>query len=559
MEHKPKLAAALARQSMKDQEGINAQFLIASQKAAQDSYVIPDSRDFRFAENNVSGQATNRREWERLVSIVESGHAPFDRVYIKARPRFGRWKDPREHIYWELRFAKQGVRIIYCNEENHLDFTEGVTNENLGQFLMSVLEGMYASLEVTTTTKRTSTGARTRLINGFFPGGVHAYGTERWLVNAKTQVPDRRVEKGERVYKEGYHFRLAFTSDERITAVKRVFELMLLGHGTHAAAGILTREGLPAPAGKEWNANAVLRIARNPVYTGTLIWGRHRWEQDKKNGALDLAPVEHDEVIAESSVPIQFTGFVPDPPITTETFEAVQRLLDGTRETWNQRHATAPQYLLTGILHCAACGAPFHGSTHRRDGKVKHEYYQHSTYVRNGMRVPCPIRPRHLAVAGMDAAVLGAISELVSDESLQAGVRRELEDRLSYRVTASDARTLETVRGVLADKKDELKAVIRQQASLSGSALEASLQVVQEIQGEVDVLAAREKSLVSDGAVLQALLDDERSILDMVAGLNEIFAHAPNAERKEVLANLVPRIEVHAGDRRVFLRLRTLG
>ena len=36
--------------------------------------------------------------------------------------------------------------------------------------------------------------------------------------------------------------------------------------------------GYPGPAGKAWNATTLYRMALNPVYIGTWVYGKHgRW------------------------------------------------------------------------------------------------------------------------------------------------------------------------------------------------------------------------------------------------------------------------------------------
>jgi hypothetical protein len=98
MTERIRYAASLERQSRDYAEGVEAQYAINRQRAEKDGFMIPDDPMFRFTENHVRGQAINRKQWERLVKAVESGDAPFERVYVKARPRTGRWKDPREQF-----------------------------------------------------------------------------------------------------------------------------------------------------------------------------------------------------------------------------------------------------------------------------------------------------------------------------------------------------------------------------------------------------------------------------------------------------------------------------
>ena len=72
--------------------------------------------------------------------------------------------------------------------------------------------------------------------------------------------------------------------------VRRIFAEFLAGHGLHAIAEHLTRDGIPSPSahdparnrhrcGVAWNKFAVRAILANPRYTGREVWNKQRKDE----------------------------------------------------------------------------------------------------------------------------------------------------------------------------------------------------------------------------------------------------------------------------------------
>ncbi|HEY0779095.1 MAG TPA: recombinase family protein, partial [Gemmatirosa sp.] len=77
----PRVGASYARKSDRDQEGLDSQHEGNASAAARDDYGVPS--EYQFGDDDTSGVTTTRGGLDRLMALVESGRAPFDRVYIK--------------------------------------------------------------------------------------------------------------------------------------------------------------------------------------------------------------------------------------------------------------------------------------------------------------------------------------------------------------------------------------------------------------------------------------------------------------------------------------------
>ena len=259
-------------QSYDYEEGIEAQYQINLQHARKLGYVIPDSPEFRFSENHVSGRAADRKGFDRPCQTAAGGRARFECVIVKDRSRFGRFMDLRDHIYWERQFDRWGVPIIFCTESQPLDFKDGLKPEDVGRYVMNVLEGINGSLELGTTQRRITTGMRSRVIQGFYPQSHTPYGCVRWLADLRTGELVRPLADGECVQVRGCGFKLRWSTDARRDAITLIYERILVGDGSRRISSLLEDRGMPRPGRGPWLESAVLGIARDPIYMGTLIW-----------------------------------------------------------------------------------------------------------------------------------------------------------------------------------------------------------------------------------------------------------------------------------------------
>lgn len=190
---RPRFAASYARKSDQDSDGIEAQHEITRRAAARDGYEIPD--ELCFSDDHTSGVTTSRNGLDTLIQLIESGSAPFEAIYVRNRKRLGRWNDPGMHDYLRIHMSRFGVTLRYAEGVNP-DYTKGMDPEVVVQSLFDRMETIDASTERAETRRRVMTGTRRRVVQGFWPGSIAPYATQRWLANLATGKLIRPVEEG---------------------------------------------------------------------------------------------------------------------------------------------------------------------------------------------------------------------------------------------------------------------------------------------------------------------------------------------------------------------------
>lgn len=109
------VAAIYARSATENPTGIREQQRACKAAARREGFNAPE--EFRFIDDGWSGATTERPSFQSMVDLVESGEAPFGRVYVHDRSRLGRFSDPRQHFAIEMAFRSHGIEVRYADEE----------------------------------------------------------------------------------------------------------------------------------------------------------------------------------------------------------------------------------------------------------------------------------------------------------------------------------------------------------------------------------------------------------------------------------------------------------
>ncbi len=141
--------------------------------------------------------------------------------------------------------------------------------------------------------------------------------------------------------------------EDEASVVRRIFDLYLAGISPRTIAGILNREAVTAPRGRQWNASTINGshqrnngILRNSIYAGKIMWNRVRMVKDPATGKRLSRANEQDQV---ETIDAPHLKIVAD-----ELFEAVQRRKAATAKM--AQRAPRSRRLLSGLLRCGACG-----------------------------------------------------------------------------------------------------------------------------------------------------------------------------------------------------------
>jgi len=92
--------------------GVGAQWTACQAEAHSEGFHIPDSSNFLFGEEGVSGPARRRPELERLLDVVRSGQAQFSRLYVTDVARLSRNEGGISLVRWfEIELASHGIEL----------------------------------------------------------------------------------------------------------------------------------------------------------------------------------------------------------------------------------------------------------------------------------------------------------------------------------------------------------------------------------------------------------------------------------------------------------------
>lgn len=539
------VAAAYARKSSDNSPSLKVQLRTTVQAAQDDGFHVPNSENFRFGDNDVSGVRDKRPGFDALKSIVASDHTPFTHLYVRNAKRFGRWTDPRKRIYWHMWFEGHGVKVVYVKGTN-VDVDDKIEPDDFGDLLVDFVESFQAAQERDEIRWRTSHGRRGWFINGFWPNGNQPYGTERWLASVEDGSFIQRVKKGERIRRPDCHFRLRWADDGSKETVARIFRAIdEEGASYREVARRLTSDDVPPPkgtAGDKWHPTTVRRIAKNPIYKGDAVWGR------TTSGDEEPVPAEEATADPDEGGPILYRNFIPDPPVSRERFQSVQEVVKDRAENGKGRPPQA-RYLLSGLLRCAYCGASWGGHTSSKKENTRRTYYRHTH------RVDCPDADRkYIRSSVMEDAVLRRLLVGLDQTDLNNRIRRELK-KIQGDQKAKERRDqidkLET--GLKRDREALDRAQEEMLYADSSEATQSKKRVIDRIESRIEKRKSALRDLRQTQERISKLKQRHQKVTKLLTDKIALLRSASAERRKEVLQTLLARIEVDPNQRKLTL------
>lgn len=543
-----KVAASYGRKSDEDGEGLKSQHVINEQRAARDGYVIPRSAEYRYEDDDTTGVSKRRPGFDRLLQAITSGDAPFDRVYIKDRTRLGRWNDPRYGFFLEVLCEEHGVKLVYSENEKHVDYQGDFSPDMIGAFLKEAVDGVVSSQERERLIKRVTGGMRYWVLRGFYPGSSAPYGMERWLADESSGALLERIPEGQAVRKSGCRYKLGWEDGPTREVIREIFRSVEAGQSLASVARHLNERDTPTPSGRgSWAGESVRRIARNPIYCGDLVWGRT---------TRDGPPVDQEDAELNGSNAILVPDFVPDAPVSRAQWQDVQDILDGNRERWKQRRSSAPDYLLSGMITCSDCGAGYHGHTSTKKWKNRRRYYRHGE-VADGDE--CDGLNRYLRSEVIEKQVLDTVSHVLEDGRIQELTEHALQERLAHASSEDhEARISETRRQI--SRYEDAVRRLKREIALSESETERKIsqEEASRFGREADHLRHQLADLTAEQEQLEALARQRASLVDRADDLLEVLQTAAVSDRKEVIAAVVHEVLIDPAVTEATVAVRAL-
>jgi len=324
---------------------------ITGQKALIRDYLSrhPEIRECgMWVDDGFSGSSFDRPAFKGMMEDLKGGRV--DCIIVKDLSRFGRnYLDAGEYI--ERIFPFLGVRFIAIND-NYDSLNGNTESDGLVIPFKNLINEAYC--------RDTSVKIRSQLEvkrrRGDFTGSFAVYGYRKDPDNKNRLLVDE------------------FAAD----VVRDIFRLKLEGVSAGDIADRLNAEGILAPmdykksngeryatpfrvnARSAWNATTVLRILKNPVYTGVLEQGKNTTPSYKVKRRIEK-PKDEWAVVADAHEAV----------VERADFDTVQKVLATDTRTSPGR---AKVELFSGLVYCGECGAPMVRKT-VPSGKRKYVYY----------------------------------------------------------------------------------------------------------------------------------------------------------------------------------------
>jgi site-specific DNA recombinase len=348
-------AAIYARYSSHEQDGtstIESQVRECRTYAHEHGFsVIEDAVFVDKAETGTT--AEQRDQFQAMLAGARRNPKSFDVILVWKFSRFARNRG--DSTLTKALLRRRGIEVISVSEPVDRDSAAGILTEAM----IEAIDEFY-SARLAEEVRR---GQKQTTLDGFSTGGRPAYGFRRKEISDPLGRTDRAGNPVIRVTVD--------IEPTEAAIIRRIFERYAKGAGYKKIVLGLNAEGIRSPSGGTWDVGAVREILRNPIYAGTRVYGRIKKIRTEKGtrskrlisrAAWTVKPGAHPAIIAH------------------ELWESVQRKLGRVAEIYQrsgmaQAQLAHSQYLLSGILQCAACGGHFIArATYKTKAGVAHHY-----------------------------------------------------------------------------------------------------------------------------------------------------------------------------------------
>lgn len=336
-----------------------------------------------YMDSGISGGSVkNRPAMTQLLKDIED-----KRIQVMVITKLDRaWRSVKDALDSLERIKKAGAALVIL--ELNID-----TSTASGEMIFSLMAA-FGRFEAQQTGERIHATNKRLVLDGRHTGG-HKPPTG-YVRNADTkqlEVDDKPLGPG-------------LLSPAAI--VRRIYADYLLDRmgGATRIAVSLNKEGYRTPEGRRWVSGAVLRILRNPVYKGELVYGKDASHFNKNFGKED----REGWVRAPGSHP---------PLVSASDWAAAQAKMMKRRTPGRDTTLTR---LYSGLLYCGECGERLYattGGSDRRAGRNRPpEKLYRCARAMGGDREGCP-RSRSIYERILDGMVTPAL--LANLDRVKAG------------------------------------------------------------------------------------------------------------------------------------------
>jgi DNA invertase Pin-like site-specific DNA recombinase len=378
-------AATYSRYSTDGQseESITDQQRVATNYAARHGMTVVQ----QYSDAGISGAALgNRPGVLKMIAAAESKH--FAVLLLNDTTRLSRSQDLSPLI---AKLRHLGVRVIGVQD--------GFDSESRTARMQAGMSGIMSEEFRAMISDRTRS-ARNMRAQERKPVGGKAYG---YSAGTRTVIPEQEA------------------------IVQRIFARYVEGASFRTIAHELNAERVPSPgsmwAGRKvrrasgWMMNAVKGILENELYTGAVTWNKTVWSRDPVSGRRVCRPRAKEEWIQYQDDALRI--------VSDDVWARARRRTKVSRNSDARLKAGGkPKYALSGLLHCAVCGAHYI--------LIAAATYKCSSNI-NGGNSACP-NERVLRKERAEKIILGPINDGLLAPQRVAKIAKEFQAEYAARV-----------------------------------------------------------------------------------------------------------------------------
>ena len=443
-----------------------------------------------YVDEAESGRIADRPQFQKMLDEAAKPEAPFKEILVW---KFSRFTRKREHaVAFKAMLRRRGVRVV--------SITEHADDSPTGKLMEAIIESVdeFYSENLAQEVVR---GMRESASRGFWVASRVPYGYRKLMVQ------------------DGAKKRPTLEPDPTTApVVERIFGMAEAGRGILDITRTLNDEGIANPTGRLWSKNGVHIILRNPVYTGTLVWGT-----DSKDKA--------EPVRVEKAFPAI---------VSKAQFKRVNRKLRSRAPRRTHPRRVGSSYLLSGLVRCRACNRALSG----QDAKSgRFAYYVCQSIMKRG-KDACET-PR-LNARRFEEMVVGKIRENVLTESNIRELVKLVDEEMDG-IAHEQRQKLETVEAELVDVKRRLERLydLAETTDLNIDDFKPRIRDHREREEKLETAAAEARAMLSQR---REVLDDVETIAAYAQDLSVFLNESELTERRAFIESFVKEIVVQPGN-----------
>ena len=353
----------------------------------------PEFREYAVrVDDGFSGSTFERPSFQKMIEDVKAGRT--DCIIVKDLSRFGRnYLDAGEYI--EKIFPFLGVRFIAVNDNYDSLGDKKASDDLIIPFKTLINEAYCRDISV-----KIRSQLEIKRKNGQFLGSFAAFGYMKDEQNKNKLVVDQYAAD---IVRDIFKWKLEGVSPQDIAdALNKLGVLSPMEY--KRSLGMKFTTSFKTNAKATWSAGTVIRILKNPIYTGVLVQGKETTPSYKVHKRITKDESEW-SVIEDSHEAI----------ISKIDFDSVQKVLKcDTRRSPGGKAVG----LFSGMIFCGDCGASRVRKTVPA-GEKKYVYYVCSAHKQNKSCSPHRMRDTALEEIVLDS-LKQHISEVVDMSELLA-------------------------------------------------------------------------------------------------------------------------------------------